>query len=116
MKIRFQADADLNQILLLATIRREPAIDFQTATAAGLAGLVDGEVLTRAADEGRLLVTHDRRTMPRTFSEFIARRQSPGLLVVPQALAVANAVDDLLLMWSASDAEEWVNRVAFLPL
>jgi hypothetical protein len=26
MKVRFQADADLNQIILLATIRREPAI------------------------------------------------------------------------------------------
>jgi hypothetical protein len=32
MKVRFQADADLSQIILLATIRREPVIDFQTAT------------------------------------------------------------------------------------
>ncbi len=29
MKIRFQADADLNQVILLATIRQEPAVDFQ---------------------------------------------------------------------------------------
>jgi hypothetical protein len=35
MKVRFQADADLNQIILLATIRREPAIDFQTAMTGG---------------------------------------------------------------------------------
>lgn len=49
MKIRFQADADLNQIILLATIRREPAIDFQTAIAAGLARLKDREVLAMAA-------------------------------------------------------------------
>jgi hypothetical protein len=34
MKVRLQADADLNQIILLAAIRREPAIDFQTAMAA----------------------------------------------------------------------------------
>ena len=33
MKIRFQADADLNQIIVLATVRREPSIDFQTAEA-----------------------------------------------------------------------------------
>lgn len=37
MRIRFQADADLNQVILLATLRREPAIDFQTAAAADLA-------------------------------------------------------------------------------
>jgi hypothetical protein len=29
MKVRFQADADLNQIILLATVRKEPAVDFQ---------------------------------------------------------------------------------------
>jgi hypothetical protein len=43
MKIRFQADADLNQIILLATVRREPTVDFQTASAAGLANLGDRE-------------------------------------------------------------------------
>jgi hypothetical protein len=39
VKIRFQADADLNEIILLAVMRREPLIDFQTATAGRLAGL-----------------------------------------------------------------------------
>ena len=38
MKIRFQADADLNQIILQAEIRREPNIDFLTAEAADLIG------------------------------------------------------------------------------
>lgn len=45
MKIRFQADADLNQIIVMATLRREPSLDFQTAVAAGLASLGDQEVL-----------------------------------------------------------------------
>jgi hypothetical protein len=116
MKVRFQADADLNQIILLATIRREPAIDLQTATMAGLSGLDDMQVLERAATEDRVLVTHDRKTMPRHFSEFIAKQSSPGLLVIPQYLSVVAAVEDLILIWSATEAEEWVNRIGFLPL
>jgi predicted nuclease of predicted toxin-antitoxin system len=76
MKVRLQADADLNQIILLATIRREPTIDFQTSTIAGLSGIADAEVLARAAADGRVLVTHDRRTMPRHFARFIAQRSS----------------------------------------
>jgi hypothetical protein len=36
MPIRFQADADLNQIIVSAVVRRAPAIDFRTATTAGL--------------------------------------------------------------------------------
>ena len=44
MKVRFQADADLNQIILRALIRHEPEVDFQTATKAALTGLTDQEV------------------------------------------------------------------------
>jgi Domain of unknown function (DUF5615) len=116
MKVRFQADADLNQIILLATIRQEPAIEFQNALVAGLAGIDDSEVLARAAKDGRVLVTHDRKTMPRHFAEFVAREASSGLLVIPQHLPVAQVVEDLILIWSATEAEEWVNRIAVLPL
>jgi hypothetical protein len=45
MKVRFQADADLHQMIVTALVRREPSVDFQTATAAGLAGLLDPHVL-----------------------------------------------------------------------
>ena len=71
MAIRFQADADLNQIIVSALLRRVPAIDFRTATAAGLAGLEDPKVLAGAARDGRILVTHDQTTMPRHFGEFV---------------------------------------------
>ena len=50
MKIRFQADADLNQIIVKATLRLEPSIDFQTAHAADLAGLSDPAVLKLATE------------------------------------------------------------------
>ena len=74
------------------------------------------EVLKVAAQEGRVLVTHDHKTMPRHFAQFIMRDTSPGLLVVPQHLAVVAAVEDLRLIWFATEAEEWVDRVSFLPL
>ena len=64
MEIRFQADADLNQLLVSAVLRREPKINFQTAFQAKLANLEDPQVLQFAAAEQRILVTHDRRTMP----------------------------------------------------
>ena len=62
MKVSFQADADLNENIVRGVVRREPQIDFQTATAAGLPGLSDLDVLTMAASAGRILVSHDRKT------------------------------------------------------
>src|SRR5215210_5857640 len=116
MRVRFQADADLNQTIVLALLRREPGVDFQAAVAAGLAGLDDPTVLALAAHDGRVLVTHDQSTMPEHFSQFIAGRTSPGMLVVPQHLPPSIAVEELLMVWAASSAEEWRNRIAYLPL
>ena len=116
MKVRFQADADLHQMIVTALVRREPGVDFQTATAAGLAGLLDPQVLERAATEGRVLVSHDQSTMPQYFAEFIQHQQNAELLIVPQHLPYASVVEELLLIWAASEAEEWINRIAYLPL
>ena len=116
MKVRFQADADLNIVILLATLRHEPTIDFQTALDAGLPGRPDPEVLAISAAEGRILVTHDHKTMPRHFADFIARQSSPGVLVIPQHIPPNRAVDDLLLIWEATEAEEWIDRIRYLPL
>jgi hypothetical protein len=116
MKVRFQADADLNEILVKAMLRREPGIDIQTARAAGLAGLSDKDVLAVAARSGRLLLTHDRKTMPRHFAEFIAAQASAGVLIVPQKLPISQTVEELILVWVASEAEEWINRIYSLPL
>ncbi len=116
MPIRLQADADLNQIIVSAVLRRAPAIDFRTATAAGLARLNDLEVLALGALDDRILVTHDQSTMPRHFGEFVQTRRSPGLIVVPQHLAVGEVADDLILIWTATEAEDWTNRIAFLPI
>jgi predicted nuclease of predicted toxin-antitoxin system len=116
MKVRFQADADLNHLIVKAALRREPSIDFQTAAAANLVGLEDEEVLAIAAEAGRVLITHDRKTMPEHFARFIMRQPSSGVIIVPQRLAISTAVDDLVLIQAASQAEEWINRILSLPL
>jgi hypothetical protein len=116
MTLRFQADVNLNQIILRAACRQEPALDFQTAEMAGLAGLPDPEVSAHAAEDGRVLLTHDLQTMPSHFAAFITTRQSAGLLLIPQHLPIAAAVDDLLLSRSTMEAEAWRNLMWYLPL
>jgi len=54
--------------------------------------------------------------MPLHFATFIDRTQSPGVLVVPQSLSVARVAEDLLLIASATQPNEWANRIVFLPI
>jgi hypothetical protein len=91
-------------------------VDFQTALVGGVIGLTDPDVLAKAATEGRVVVTHDHRTMIRHFKEFIVHKQSAGLLVVRQSLPIHVVVEDLLLINAATEPDEWINRMAFLPL
>jgi len=116
LRIRFQADADLNEEIVYGVFRREPEIDFQTAQEANLKGLADPEVLARSAQENRILITHDRRTMPYHFADFITNETSPGVIIIAQSVSVRDAIEELLLIWTASDDEYWENRIASIPL
>lgn len=115
MKVRFQADADLNQHIVTGVLRREPQVDFQTATKAGLRGLPDPDVLALAAREGRVLVSHDRKSMPRAFAKFVSSNASPGLLIVSQKADLLTVIDELLLVWLASDSADWINQQFPIP-
>jgi hypothetical protein len=70
-------------------------------------GYQTDKVLEIAAEQGRMLVTHDRKTMPYEFGGYVLERTSPGVVIVPQELPVPQAMYELLLMWSASTAQEW---------
>jgi hypothetical protein len=116
MKVRFQADADFNEDIVAGLVRREPHVDFKTASEAQVRGLFDPDVLVVAAQEARILVTHDRRTMPRHFSDFIVKSHSPGVMIIAQKVPIRIAIEELLLIWAASEAEEWTNLILDLPL
>ena len=117
MSIRFQADNDLKRIIVDATLRREPHIDFQTAQAARLDDLDDEAVLRLAAAQSRILVSHDKRTMPAALASFVASGgTSPGvLLVIPQSASIAEVIETLILIWADGRADDWTNLIAKIP-
>jgi hypothetical protein len=117
LSIRFQADNDLKRIIVDATLRREARIDFQTAQAARLDGLDDEGVLRFAASQSRILVSHDKRTMPGALASFVASGgTSPGvLLVIPQNAPIGEVVETLLLIWADDRANDWKNLIAKIP-
>jgi hypothetical protein len=78
--------------------------------------LADSEVLRIVGDNGRILVSQGRRTMPLHFSRYVARAQSPGVILLREAVPISTAIEELELIWHASDAAEWINRLVWIPL
>ena len=54
--------------------------------------------------------------MPYHFGEFLMKRESsPGVFVVSQCAPIGPVIDDLVLIWAASQADEWKNRIVNIP-
>lgn len=114
---RFLADHDLNEHIVAGVLRREPAVEFVRVRDLGMSGEPDEAILEHAEREKFLVVSHDVNTMPAAaFARFSIGKSFPGVLMVQQSLPIAPVIDDLVLIWSGSDLEEWKDQVVFLPL
>jgi hypothetical protein len=109
LSIRFQADNDLKRSIVDATLRREPST--------GLDKLHDEKVLRLAASQGRILVSHDKRTMPQEMAAFVSSGgTSPGLLlVIPQHAPIREVAETLILIWADNYPNDWINLVTKIP-
>jgi hypothetical protein len=62
-------------------------------------------------------VTHDRRTMPNHAADRIARDESiAGVIIVSRRLPISQVIDDLEMIATCSEANEWENIIRYLPL
>ena len=97
-------------------LSHEPAIDVLDVKSAGLRGMADPALLELAAEQGRILITHDRGTMVHYYRERLqAGQPCSGILVIPQRALLGAIIESLLLVWTESQSEEWRNQIVFLP-
>lgn len=74
-------------------------------------------MLAWAADEGRILLTHDEKTIPDYANERIrAGEEMAGVIVASDRLPIGMVIEELLIIVACSTAKEWVNQIQRLPL
>ena len=54
--------------------------------------------------------------MPIYFGEFVVKKTSSGLIIVLQSLPIGEGISGLIKIWQKTEAEDWINRIAYLPL
>jgi hypothetical protein len=114
---RFLINHDFNEHIVRGIERVEPTIQFLRAREAGLERSPDDEVLTFAARERWIVTSHDVNTMSAAAYQRLENGLPiSGLFLIPQRAAVKEIIDEIILIWSASDANDWADRVTFLPL
>jgi predicted nuclease of predicted toxin-antitoxin system len=115
--IRFLLDENFNGKIVRGLRARQPEIDMVRVQDTVMYQADDPTVLAWAAEQGRILLTHDLDTMTKFANERIEKGLPlAGIIFVRDTLPVSKAIEDILTIWGASDASEWENRTDFLPL
>jgi len=115
--LRLLADENFNGDITRGLLLRAPNIDLIRVQDVGLAAADDPPILEWAAVHNRVVLTHDRATMPDfAFDRIVAGQQMPGVFVLNERMPIRQAIEELLLIDECSEQEEWNNLVVYLPL
>ena len=115
--LRLAADENFNGDIVRGLLRRNPKLDIVRVQDVGLSGADDPSVLQWAADQGRIVITHDISTLAKhAFDRIAAGQPMPGVFEVKSVAPVGQTIDDLMLVAECSFDGEWEGQVRFLPL
>lgn len=115
--LKLLSDEDFNGDILRGLFRRQSGLDMERVQDVGLSGFADTEILDWAGVEGRIILTHDRDTMPNAaYDRVKTGRAMPGVFLVSDLMPVGQAIDEILLAADCLTTEECKNFVRFFPL
>jgi predicted nuclease of predicted toxin-antitoxin system len=114
--VRLLADENFHGDVVKGLLSRRPELDLLRVQDVGLIQEEDPTILAWAAENDRILLTHDKSTIPAFANERIELGvQMPGVFICDN-MTVREIIEELLLIDIASDQHEWANQVWFLPL
>jgi predicted nuclease of predicted toxin-antitoxin system len=115
--LRLLSDENFNGDIVRGLFLRQPDLDLLRVQDVGLRKVDDPAILDWAASNGRILLTHDRATMPDFAYERVSQgQQMSGLFVINDRMPVRQVIDELLLLIDCSEQDEWKGIVLYLPL
>ena len=111
------SDENFNGDIIRGLFLRQPNLDLLRVQDVGLQEVDDPTILAWAANNERIILTHDRATMPNFAYERLVKGESmTGLFVVNDRISIRQAIDELLLITDCTEQAEWKGIVLYLPL
>jgi hypothetical protein len=115
--ISLLVDQNFNEHIVDGLTRRDAKLELIHLRDIGQAAADDALVLELAALQGRVLLTHDRRTIPPLAQARVAAGLAmPGVFVVSQAMPIGQAIDELLIATHCLSPNECDRMVIYFPL
>ncbi|MBU7585234.1 MAG: DUF5615 family PIN-like protein [Nostoc sp. TH1S01] len=114
--LKFLADENFDNTIVRGLFRRSPEIDIIRVQDVGLSGKDDPTVLEWAAQEGRILLTHDVSTITRYAYDRVRQGQTmPGVIEVSTNVPLGRVIEDILVLVECIQEGELEGQVQYLP-
>lgn len=111
------SDENFKGEILRGLRRRLPELDAVRVQDVDLSESSDASILEWSAAQGRIVLTHDRATMPHFAYERVrAGQPMTGVFLVSDVMPTGQAIDELLLAIQCLTPEECRGRVIFFPM
>jgi hypothetical protein len=115
--VRFLVDESLPKRLVIAVLHRNAAIDILRVGQAGAPPFEadDAEIVAFADRHQRLLLTADVQTLRKVVVDHLAAgHHTWGTCYVSQALSFGQMAYEIDLIWTATDATEWLDQEGWI--
>jgi predicted nuclease of predicted toxin-antitoxin system len=115
--IALLVDQNFNEHIVDGLTRRDVTLDCVHVRDLGLAAASDPTILEWAATQGRVLLTHDRKTIPPfAYARVTAGLPMSGVFLVSDDLPVGQAIDELLIAIHCLSPDECRDIVRYFPM
>jgi predicted nuclease of predicted toxin-antitoxin system len=112
--IKLASDENFDADIVRGLLRRVPDLDIESVQDANLSGSPDPTILAWAARENRVLLTHDRDTIPNfVYERLIAGESMPGVFLVRNRMSKGQAVDELFWAVHCLSEEECKDQIKY---
>jgi len=115
--LQLVADENLNNNIVRGLLRQKADVDIVRIQDVGLSGIDDPTLLQWAAQQGRVLLTHDVSTITKYAYERVeAGLVMPGVFEVSRTAPIGQVIEEILLLIECSLEGEWQDQIIYLPL
>jgi predicted nuclease of predicted toxin-antitoxin system len=115
--MKLLTDENFDGDILRGLLRRMADLDVVRVQDVGLAQTPDLTILAWAADQQRILLTHDRDTVPGfAYDRVRAGEPMPGVFLVSDQMPKGQAIDQLLLAIQCLSPADCKDLVRHFPL
>ncbi|MBR8839841.1 MAG: DUF5615 family PIN-like protein [Stigonema ocellatum SAG 48.90 = DSM 106950] len=119
MSLKYLIDENVNPLYPNQIRQREPDIVIKVVGEPETPpkSTLDPEILCWCEDHNFVLVTNNRTSMPVHLKDHIAQnRHVTGIFILNPNLSVGENLEELILVALASKANEYQDRIVYLPL